>query len=115
MNVLKKIFSFIAQWSDILIFIPVALVVFIFNGRLIRSLDPTASIVNVEFLSILNFNILVFGCVSTAAYFIYNLFFHDYFNKGWEDRVGNVQAGITHLVLWITTLVLSYFIITHNL
>lgn len=112
---LKKTFSFVAQWSDILIFIPIALLVFIFNGHLIRALDPTASIVNVEFLSILNFNILVYGCVATPAYFIYNLFFHDFFTKGWEEKVGPTQAGITHVVLWVTTLILSYFVITHNL
>ena len=111
----RKIRSFISTWSDILVFVPIALVLFIFNGYIIRSIDQTASIVNVEFLSILNFNILVYGIVSTSAWFIYNKFFHDFFKKGWESKVGNVTAPIIHLVLWLATLVTSYLIITHNL
>lgn len=106
---------FVAKWSDVLVFIPIALFLFIFNGIWIRSIDQTASVLNVEFLSILNFNILVFGAVMSCAYFIYNLFFHDFFKKGWEERVGGSKAGIIHLILWLSTLAVSFGILTKNL
>jgi hypothetical protein len=115
MNSLKKILSFVSKWSDVLALLPIALIVFLFNGSIIRALDPTASILSVEFLSILNFNIVVFASVMSGAYFIYNLFFHDFFKVNWEDKMSGVSAGAIHVILWLSSLAAAFKIITHNL
>jgi len=120
-GILRNIASFVKKWSDVLIFLPVVLLTFIFNAQIMEHLDPTAPVMSVDFLSILNFNLVKFGAIFSCAYFVYNLFFHDFFGKGWEKKLSkNISnslhvAALIHLVLWLSTLFAAYKILTEGL
>lgn len=115
-SLFKKSLKFIKKWSDIIIFVPSVILLFVFNQIWMGAIDPTAATLSPEFLSILNFNLVKFGFVFTCSYFVYNLYFHDFFAKGWENKIGSktVVAAI-HLILWFSTLFVSYKIILNGL
>lgn len=107
--------KFILKWIDFLVVLPITLFLFLFHAKFIHALDETALTVSVENLSLLIFNILKFFVVTSAAYFIYNLFFHDFFKKDWHLGVGKNTAAVIHLILWISTLVFASIVLLSGL
>lgn len=110
--------ALILKWYDALILVPAALILFIFNESWIRLIDQTAASMSLEFLGILNFNILIGAIIFVASYVIYNLYFHDFFDKGWEKKLaepGGVAAAIIHLILWLSTLIATAFFVLKSL
>lgn len=109
--------NFIKKWSDVLIFLPSAFLLFVFNDKWIRYLDPTAASMSVEHLVVLNFNIFIAASIFSIAYFIYNLFFHDYFDKFWEEKLADhpVACAVTHLILWLSTVIGIGFLLLRGL
>lgn len=110
--------KFIKRWADVLILLPATFALLVFNEAWINYLDPTASSMSVENLSVFNFNIFIAAGIFAISYFVYNLYFHDYFGKDWEkEKLPNnpVAAAVIHLVLWLSTLGTVLFLLLRNI
>lgn len=110
-----KIKAFIREWSDLVILAPSALILFVLGSSVIRWIDPTASTLEMGVLSILNWNIfilLVTGCVS---YYLYDLWFGDYFKKDWALQLSPLHGAVLSIILWLSTFSISAFILLRNL
>lgn len=109
--------KFIKKWSDVLILLPTTLLLFIFNEKWINYIDPTAASMSAEHLVVFNFNLFIAAAIFSIAYFIYNLFFHDFFNDGWEDKLAQnpVACAVIRLVLWLSTVIGVGFLLLRGL
>lgn len=112
---MKKVLQFIKEWNDLLILAPSALLLFIVGGQLIRALDPTAAVVELGVLSILNWNLFVLLLTSSVAYYIYKLSFGDYFEEHWAYGLAPIHAAIINVILWLSTFSISAYILLRNL
>lgn len=112
----KNIFSIIKKYSDVLIVLPIAILLFFNSYWLIRSQDQTAMVLDVGNVSILLFNFLTLMLTFCSASFIYITYFGDAFKKGWEKTINDpLKCSIISGILWISTLIISYLILTRNL
>lgn len=111
----EKIKDFIKTWSDLVILAPSAFILFIVGQGVIRLLDPTAATLELGVLSVLNWNIFLLLITGSLSYFLYDLWFGDFFKKGWEKDFTPIQAATISLILWVTTLLVSVFILLRNL
>jgi hypothetical protein len=66
-------------------------------------------------LSVLIFNAVCLFAISSLAYFLYALWFKDFFTDAWWTKLTRWQATKAHLFLWITTLALSAYVLLRNL
>lgn len=110
--------KFIKQWADVLILLPASFALLVFNDKWVKYLDPTAASMSAENLSVINFNIFVITVIFGIAYFLYNVFFHDFFDKGWEKAKlpdNPVAAAVIHLVLWLSTLAAVAFLVLRGI
>ena len=101
-----------------LILLPASLLLLIFNEKWMKYIDPTATTMGADSLSVINFNIFVVTVIFGIAYFLYNVFFHDFFDKGWEkEKLPNhpVAAAVIHLILWLSSLATVAFLILRNI
>jgi hypothetical protein len=112
---LRSILRAIHQWMDLLILLPITLLLFVTGNDWIRHLDPTASVVELGTLSILIFNLVCLFSISSAAYFLYSLWFNDLFTGDWWAKLTRWQAVKAHLILWTTVLLLSAYVLLRNL
>ena len=115
----KLIAKFIKNWSDLIIFLPLSLVIFITSDRWVRHLDPTAAVLSAENFSIVSFNWFILFLTFSSSYVIWRLYFGgDYFTKQWWKKVETknpVVAPVVSAVLFIVTLVVCYLILGKNL
>jgi hypothetical protein len=115
-KITKIVGDFIKKYSDICVVLPIAMLLFTNCYWLLRLVDPTAMVLDFGNLSILVFNFLTTIVTFVTASFIYTTYFHDGFTKGWEKQIGNpVIAKLISGGLWLSTLVVCYFILTRNL
>jgi hypothetical protein len=113
---MKKLFNFIKEWSDALILLPVVLCLVVFNHIWVAFIDPTANVLDTGFVVILTFNILKWTLVMLGSYFIWQLYFRaDIFEKGWQEKLTPLQSAIISIVLWLSVLITSYFILLRDL
>ena len=111
----KVIGDFIKKYSDVFIALPIVSVLFTTSYWWLRLLDNTAQILDVGNLSILLFNILVLACIFSGAYFYFALFFKDLFSTGWHKKLDPKFAFAIDLILWLSCLITTYFVLTRNL
>ena len=112
----KLVGNCIKKYSDICIAIPIVSILFATSYIWLRMIDNTAQILDIGSVSILLFNILVLGCIFSTAYFYFALFFKDLFQTGWEKLLDNPRdAYLINLALWLSTLIISYLVLTKNL
>lgn len=111
----NKLIKLIKDWNDLLILAPSALILFILGGQFIRVLDPTAAVVELGVLSILNWNLFVLLLTSSVAYYIYKISFGDYFEEHWAYQLAPVHAAIINVILWLSTFSISAYILLRNL
>ena len=114
---IKKIFKFIAKWSDALIVLPITAALVLTNTAWVRYIDPTSNVLDAGFIVVLNFNILKFMAVMVLTYFIFQNYFRgDIFHDGWEKKLNNpIAAAIISVVLWISILIPACFILLKDL
>ena len=112
---MRKLIKFLKEWHDLIILAPSALVIFVLGGAIIRYMDPTAAVVDLGVLSILNFNVFLLLVIGSLAYYLYDLWFGDYFKVGWDDNLTHLQTALISLFLWVVTLCVSAFVLLHNL
>jgi hypothetical protein len=111
----KRLLLILKQWNDLLILAPSALVLFIIGDKLIRSIDPTAATIEMGVLSILNWNVFLLLVTGSLAYYLYQLWFGDYFEGNWSSKLNPLQAALINVILWLSTLSLSAYILLRNL
>jgi len=111
----KRFLLFLKQWNDLLILAPSALILFVVGGKIIRYIDPTASILELGVLSILNWNIFTLLIIGTASYYLYDLWFGDYFEGEWTDNLTPISASILNIILWLSTFSIATYVILRNL
>jgi len=112
---MKKLWKLLKDWHDLVILAPTALVLFIIGDKLIRSIDPTASTLELGVLSILNWNLFLLLLIGSVAYYLYNLWFSDYFSALWNEYLTPFQGAIINLALWLSTLWFSCYVLLRNL
>jgi ABC-type bacteriocin/lantibiotic exporter with double-glycine peptidase domain len=112
---MKKLWKLLKDWHDLIILVPSALILFILGGVGIRLLDPTASVVELGVLSVLNWNLFLLLLIGSVAYYLYNLWFSDYFSALWNEYLTPFQGALINTVLWLSTLWLSCFVLLRNL
>ena len=112
---MKKFIRFVIKWNDLLILAPSALVIFLIGDRVIRALDPTAATLELGVLSVLNWNAFLLLVTGSISYYLYNLWFGDFFEDDWAYRLHPFQAAIINVILWLSTLLLSSYILLRNL
>lgn len=112
MNILKKIGQFLANWSDVLLLLPIAFIVVATNQLWVRQIDPTANTLDAGNLVMLTWNILKFTTVFAFAYFIWQLYFRaDIFNKAFWEKLNPIPAAILSIILWIIVLSFSAWLL----
>jgi hypothetical protein len=112
---MKKLWKLLKEWHDLVILAPSALILFVIGGELIRAIDPTASVVELGVLSILNWNLFLLLLIGSVSYYLYNLWFSDYFSGLWNEYLTPFQGAVINTVLWLSTLWLSYCVLLRNL
>jgi hypothetical protein len=111
----KKLVKLLRDWNDLLILAPSALILFIVGGQFIRALDPTAAVVELGVLSILNWNLFLLLLASSVAYYIYKISFGDYFEERWAAALSPFQEALINVILWLSTFSISAYILLRNL
>lgn len=111
----RKIIAILKSWNDLLILAPSALVLFIIGERVIRTIDPTAATVEMGVLSILNWNAFILLVSGSLAYYLYQLWFGDYFEGNWTSKLKPLQAALINVLLWLSTFSISVYILLRNL
>jgi hypothetical protein len=111
----KRILLFLKQWNDLLILAPSALVLFILGDKLIRSIDPTAATIEMGVLSVLNWNAFLLLVTGSLAYYLYQLWFGDFFEGDWTSKLSPIQSALINVILWLSTLSVSSYILLRNL
>jgi hypothetical protein len=112
---MKALFRFFVRWHDLIILAPSALILFIIGENFIHAIDPTASTLELGVLSVLNWNLFLLLLIGSASYYLYSLWFGDYFSNGWEYKLSPFQGAVLSFLLWITTLCVSCFVLLRNL
>ena len=112
---MKKLFKLLKEWHDLVILVPTTLLLFIICDKLIRSIDPTASVLELGVLSLLNWNLFLLLLIGSVAYYLYNLWFSDYFTGTWKEYLTPFQGAIINVILWLSTLWLSCYVLLRNL
>jgi hypothetical protein len=111
----KRFLIFLKQWNDLLILAPTALILFILGDKLIRSIDPTAAVIEMGVLSILNWNAFLLLVSGSLAYYLYQLWFGDYFEGNWTSKLKPLHAALINLILWLSTFSICSYILLRNL
>jgi hypothetical protein len=111
----KRILAFIKQWNDLLILAPSSLVLFIISDKLIRSIDPTAATIEMGVLSVLNWNAFLLLISGSLAYYLYTLWFGDFFEGNWTSKLKPLHAALINVILWLSTFSISSYILLRNL
>jgi hypothetical protein len=107
----------IKKYSDVVIVLPATFILFLNCYWLLRIADPTAAVLDFGTLSILLFNFLTLMVIFISSSFIYTSYFGDAFpSKTWEKDLKNpLAAKIISGLLWLSTVAVSYFVITRNI
>ena len=116
-KITKLVWNTIIKYSDVFIVLPVTTILFFNCYWLIRIADSNANVLDLGNLSILLFNFLVLMIIFVSSSFIYTSYFGDAFpSKTWEKDLKNpLAAKLISAGLWITTLLISYFVLVRNL
>jgi len=116
-KITKLVWNTIIKYSDVFIVLPVTTILFFNCYWLIRIADSNANVLDLGNLSILLFNFLVLMVIFVSSSFIYTSYFGDAFpSKTWEKDLKNpLAAKLISAGLWITTLLISYFVLVRNL
>jgi len=116
-KITKLVWNTIIKYSDVFIVLPVTTILFFNCYWLIRIADSNANVLDLGNLSILLFNFLVLIVIFVSSSFIYTSYFGDAFpSKTWEKDLKNpLAAKLISAGLWITTLLISYFVLVRNL
>jgi hypothetical protein len=110
-----RLLLFLKQWNDLLILAPSALILFIIGDKFIRSIDPTAATIEMGVLSILNWNAFLLLVTGSLAYYLYQLWFGDYFEGDWTADLPPLHAALINVILWLSTFSVSSYILLRNL
>lgn len=114
---MKKLLNFVKDWSDVLLLLPVALIAVLFNSVILRSFDATSDILMLDpgFLALLMRNIVVWVIVSVASYYLAQTYFgFDVFKRGFFDKLTPFQSAIISIILWISTVIFTSFILLQD-
>lgn len=113
------IWSFMLRWADVFWLLPIAAFLFVTADTWIRFIDPTSPVMSVEFVSILNFNILKWLAVMIGTYVIARIQFKfDIFEEGWQERYFKKcpwAGAVLSFAIWLSVLVVTWFILTDDL
>lgn len=112
---MKKIFKIISEWQELFLILPITLFLVLFGNKAVQHLDPTSSWLDSGTLSILFFNLLIWAVTFGAAYLFYKFSFSDRFIDGWEKQISPLAATVIHLILWLTSLGITAFILLRNI
>lgn len=111
----RRILRFLKDWNDLLILAPSALILFLVGDRLIKSMDPTAATLELGVLSVFNWNAFLLLVIGSVSYYLYKLWFGDYFEGNWTSKLKPLEAAVINIVLWLSTFCASAYILLRNL
>jgi len=108
--------SWVKDWSDLIFFFPVALVGFLCASFWIRKLDPTAQVLSVDNLSVLNWNLMMLFGGSGVIFIIWKIWVgSSVFPDGWKDGLTPYEVMKVKLMALAGFAVFVAFMLTRNL
>jgi len=109
MNIMKKILSFFAKWSE-LVTIPIAFILWYFSGDFLRWIDPTSATYDAGIFQIILFTIIQFFIFSGIVWIYMKIAFPNVY-KYLDDVLGPnlknnkmTQWEKSKVVLWLFSL-----------
>lgn len=106
----------IKDWSDLLILFPIMAIGFTFGKYWILWLDPTAQILDVGNLSVLNFNAMMLFGGSGCVFTLYKIYVGGaIFPKDWDKEMSSFQAMVVKVATLAGIAIFTAFFLTRNL
>ena len=108
--------KWIKDWSDLLIIFPIMAIGFSFAKYWILWLDPTAQVLNVDNLSVLNFNAMMLFGGSGAVFVLYKIYIGGaIFPEDWDKGMTPFQVMIIKTATLAGIAIFTAFFLTRNL
>lgn len=112
---MKNVFQFMKDWAEITVVLPATLTLVLFGNILIHLIDPVASWIDAGTLSILIFNLVCLSLTFGFSYLVYKINFGDWFKDDWAEKLTPLQGAVINLILWISTVGISAFVLLRNI
>lgn len=113
----KKVdLSWMQDWADLLWLLPICVIGFISASWWIRKLDPTASVLSVENLTVLNFNLVIYFLGSGVMFVMWKIWVKgNIFDKKWSEGLTPYELMKIKLMFLGGLAIYTAFILTRNL
>jgi len=113
----KKVdLSWMQDWADLLWLFPICFLGFISASTWIRKLDPTASVLSVENLTVLNFNLVIYFLGSGVMFVMWKIWVKgNVFHKNWSYGMTPYEIMKIKLMFLFGLGIYTAFILTRNL
>jgi hypothetical protein len=104
------------DWSDLLFLFPIALVGFLTASTWIRKFDPTAQVLSVENLTVLNWNLMVLFGSSGIIFLLWKIWVGGkVFGREWDKGLSVYERAKLRLAFLAGLATYVAFILTRNL
>lgn len=108
--------AWVKDWSDLLILFPIMLIGFLSAKFWIVKVDPTAQVLDVANLVILNFNVMCLFFWSGVVFVLYKLYVGgNIFPQGWDEKLTPFQVMAIKLAVLFAMGAFAAFFLTRNL
>ena len=108
--------SWLREWADLFVLAPICLVGFLTNSYWIHRLDPTAQVMSVENLTVLNWNLLILFGSSGVIFILWKIWgYGSIFSPKWEDGLTPYERMKVRLAMVAGIAAYTAFVLTRNL